>query len=271
MNKTRQGSAGQVALIVLVVSAVALTVGLSLSKKTVMETQVETDEEALKQAFNAAESGVDYYLSTGTTQYRSPDGKSLADVVVKDIGGTQAIDYGDFTPANSYANFWLVGHENDGSINYGDYYQGSEVDVCVDNAFNGSLVMSYFFRDGSGNFRQRRYIVNYGVSPNPVILNPSDLPNASCVSGKKGPRIVLVVGTTPLLVSVMPVFSGGRVTLENVGNSLLPVQGEQISSLGKAGEVSATTGVSRKLTVERRYKVPAFAMEAIMSGARILN
>ncbi len=267
MNKTKQR--GQVALVVLVVSAVALTLGLSLSKKTVIETQVETDEEALKQAFNAAESGVDYYLSTGTTKYTAPDGKSAADVTILNIGGTGAVDFGDYTPVNNYTYFWLVSHRDDASIDYTDYYLGDRVDVCVENDYAGSLVMGYFFRDGSNNYRLRRYVVNFGSSQ--VILNPSNLPAGVCDGGKKGARITLEVGTTPLLITVMPVFQGGRITMENVGGSLIPIQGKQISSLGRAGEISATTGVSRKLNVGKRYKIPGFAMEAVMSGARVLN
>jgi len=259
---------GQVALVVLVVSAVALTLGLSLSKKTVIETQVETDEEALKQAFNAAESGVDYYLSTGTTKYTAPDGKSMAEVTVSNVGGSEVISFGDYTPENNYTYFWLVSHFDDGSINYGDYYRGDRIDVCVEGGFAGSLLMGYFFRDGSGNFGQKRYVINFGGSQS--IPNQSNLPNGSCNSGS-GPRLPVVAGTTPLLITVMPLFGGGRIAIENVGGNLIPIQGTQISSLGKAGEVSATTGVSRRLSVEKRYKIPGFAMEAVMSGGRVLN
>lgn len=72
---------GQIALIVLLVSAITMTIGLSLSRKTVTETKIQTDQELLKQAFNTAESGVDYYLGTGKTEYTAPDEKSKADVV----------------------------------------------------------------------------------------------------------------------------------------------------------------------------------------------
>jgi Tfp pilus assembly protein PilX len=60
---------GQVALIVLIVSAVVLTLGLSTSKRTVTENKITTEEGLLKEAFNVAESGIEYYLSTGSTAY----------------------------------------------------------------------------------------------------------------------------------------------------------------------------------------------------------
>lgn len=250
-------------MVVLVVSAIALTLGLSLSRKTATETKVETDEEALKQAFNAAESGIDYYLSTGTTRYTAPDSKSMAEVTVADIGGTEIIDTGEYIRENYYAYFWLVGHGSNGAIDYKDYYPGTAVDICVDNGFGGSVVIGYFFRDGGGNFRQRRYVKNYGSDPN-IIPNPNATDTLGCSSGKKGVGVALVAGTTPLLVTVMPVFGGGKIAMESVEGGVFPVQGKEVLAIGRAGEVS------RKLGVERRYKIPGFMLEAV-AGVRVLN
>ncbi len=257
----RNGSSGQVALVVLLISAVTLTLGLSLTKKTTVETRIETDEESLKQAFNAAESGVDYYLSTGTTQYISPDSRSQADVVVSDIGGEDALDFNEFVVEGYYMNFWLVDHNDDGSINYGDYYSGSEVDICVLDSFSGSLLINYYYRDGGGSYLQKRYATNFGGAQ--VISNPSSLGVGSCQTGWKGMRIN--TQAVPLLVAISPIFVGARINLEEVGGNTFPIQGQEIASKGVIGEVS------RRVTVVRRYKIPDFMMEALTSGGQILN
>ena len=70
-----KNSKGQIALVILVISAIVMTIGLSVSKKTVVETKITTDEEQLKQAFNAAESGIDNYLGTGRKTFTASDSK----------------------------------------------------------------------------------------------------------------------------------------------------------------------------------------------------
>ncbi len=270
MEDRTMNQKGQVALIVLLVSAVALTFGLSVSRKTVTETRIESDEESLKQAFNAAESGVEYYLSTGLTQYSSPDGRSRADVTVEDLGADDVLDFEEYTIEGRYTYFWLVGHDDDGIINYGNFYEGTAVDICINNDFAGSMVMNYFYQDAGGNYRSRRFVTNYGSGAN-VIPNPSSLELGTCSAGTRGVRINLVAGSTPLLVAVSPIFSGGRIVLENVGGARLMSQGEEISSTGKVGEVAALTEVSRKVSVGKRYLVPGFMMEALTASGQILN
>ncbi|MDD2482862.1 MAG: hypothetical protein PHE71_01085 [Candidatus Shapirobacteria bacterium] len=60
--KNNQSNQGQIAIIVLLASAILLTLGMSASRKTVTDTKVDTDEELLKEAFNTAESGINNYL-----------------------------------------------------------------------------------------------------------------------------------------------------------------------------------------------------------------
>ena len=61
MNKKIQGLRGQVVLMVLLASALVLVLGLSAAKQATIETNFDTAQEFLKKAFNAAESGIEYY------------------------------------------------------------------------------------------------------------------------------------------------------------------------------------------------------------------
>ena len=107
---------GQVAIIVLLVSAVLMTLGLSLSKKSTVETKIDTNEELLKEAFNAAESGIDYYLGTGNNNYNAPGGQSSALVTTENIGGGSTLNFGEYIPVNGTEFYWLVNHNSDGSL-----------------------------------------------------------------------------------------------------------------------------------------------------------
>lgn len=264
----KKNSEGQVALVVLLVSAVLLTFGLSISRKSVSDVKINTDEELLKQAFNTAESGVDYYLSTGSTGYTSSDNKSKADISVSQIGGGSSLSYGQFVKASSNADFWLVAHDPvTGTLNESTFYGGNSVRICVDIGFSGALKVDYFYKT-AGVAKVDRFGFNFG-SVN-IVNNYTDETAAisgSCAANQKGVDVTLVAGATQILLNVEPLFTGTN--LDIVGNSAIPAQGEQISSLGKAGNLSGPLTVSRKVSVFNRYQLPQFMFDGLTSGGSV--
>lgn len=258
---------GQIALIVLLVSAITMTIGLSLSRKTVTETKIQTDQELLKQAFNAAESGVDYYLGTGKTEYTAPDEKSKADVVVSKIGGSTSIDSGGLVLENNTFLFWLVNHNSNGDIG-STFYGGTYVDICVDASFNTqALKVDYFYKEGNTYKIIRRGFYFGTTFPNDV-YGFSRGSGATLCGGSNGTRLTLTAGTTPLLIAIKPIGGNTSVTLK--GTVAFPLQGEEISSTGRAGDLTAG-GVNRKVTVLNRYKIPSFLLEAITAKGNITS
>ena len=236
---------GQVALIVLLVSAVVMTVGLSMSEKAVVETKIDTDEELLKQAFNAAESGIDYYLGTGEVDYSASDGSS-AEVEAEDFGEGETVNFGEFVNENDSALFWLVGHDGGDDIDFGDYYEGDSVDIGVGGDFAGAVKVDYYYLDG-GEYKVKRFGFNY-----------EDDRIANFTNGG-GATVDTSLGT-PLLLAVMPIFEGTEFTFDGSGG--FPSQGEEIRAVGKVADDSMG-GVSQTVKVYERYKVPLFMLEVI--------
>lgn len=243
-----RSESGQVALIALLISAVILTIGLSLSKKAVTETMVDTDEQALKEAFNMAESGLDYYLVTGNSTYRPEGTNSSAEIKVGPVGGQTTLDYGEMTMVNQPNFFWLVNHTSSGSLGT-DYYSNSNasVRVCVGTSFNSSLKMDVFYVTG-GVFGVKRYLAN-------------SFNNAICGIGKKG--VVVDITADSLLLVVTPVGADGYITLQGTTN--FPSQGEEIASVGKAEGGK----VMRKVKIQRRYKIPWFLLDAVLASGSV--
>ena len=118
INRSLNSKKGQVALIVLLVAAVVMTVGVSLSKKATVDIKVDTNEELSKKAFNAAESGVDNYLGTGSTVYKSEDAQTAADVSTVNVGNGTTVNFNQFILANQSSFYWLVGHDKNADIDY---------------------------------------------------------------------------------------------------------------------------------------------------------
>lgn len=264
-----KNQSGQVALIVLLVSAITMTIGLSLSRKTVTETKIDTDQELLKQAFNAAESGVDYYLGTGKTEYTAPDERSKADVVVNEIGGGTSIDSGGLVLENNTFLFWLSSHNDDGSIG-NTFYIGNYVDICVDAGFTGALKIDYFYKNATGNYKiERKGFYFGGSAPSGVSgFNPK-IVTTRC-SGNST-RFTLT-GAVPLLIAIKPIGGNTSLSLKSELTVLppFPLQGQEISSTGRAGDLS-TAGVNRKVTVLNRYKIPSFLLEAITAHNEVTS
>jgi Tfp pilus assembly protein PilX len=259
---------GQIALVVLVISAIIMTIGLSVAKKSVVETKITTDEEQLKQAFNAAESGIDYFLGTGKTNFTASDSKSKAEVATSPVGGgTNIVDMGAVTLANEESYSWMVGHNSDGSVNLGASFQGNALTLCIEDTFTGSLKVDYFYYQAP-NYQVSRLgynVVSSLVSGyDPIFgaaISCSGLPNTRSISLP----LTLNPGTVmPLLLAVKPIGNGTHIAVLGTGGTF-PAQGEEIRSTGTAGDltVGSNANVNRKVRVVNQYFVPAFMLDAI--------
>jgi len=248
---------GQVAIVVLLISAIVMTVGLSVSKRTVVETKIDKDEEQLKQAFNTAESGIEYYLKTSQTTYTASD-LSSASVSTEAVGVGRTINLGGIVLDNETQLYWLVGHNDDGTINYNAFYEGTVIDVCVNNNFAGALKIDYFYRNG-GNYSVWRN--GYNVANNNMVNGYTRVdPGASnCIPGMKAVNIdtIPLSGNTPLLLAVR-LIGWPSTNLVLRGDTDFPSQGENITSTGKVGN-----GVSQVVKVFNRYRVPVYMIDDI--------
>lgn len=250
MNKINKKQSGQVVLMVLLVSALMLTIGLSVSKNTVTETKVDTDEDLLKQAFNTAESGVEYYLATGSKQYIETD--SSATITTMDIGNQNQINSGGVVLNGNPFLFWLVNHEEDKTI--GDSrFNGNINQICVDNDFTGGLKIDLF------SFNGTTYSVNrlgYNMN-NSSTVNGFGQINNNCTGS--------ISVSNGMLLVVTPI--GGNTNISINGDAVFPSQGEEITSVGQM-----KSGVNTKITVLNRFnEIPPFMLDAVVSGDSVLS
>ncbi len=255
----------QTAIIVMLVAAVMLTLGLSLSKSSTTETKIDTNEELLKKAFNAAESGIDYYLKTERVNYDSPDGVSSAEISVQNISGDgQNLDFGEYTAQNGTEFYWLVDHNADGSLGT-NYYPGGAVNVCG-RGFTGSIAVDYFYLSGT-SYGVRRSGYNFSPVATERVNGFTDSVGSDCIT--------LTTDNNPLLVAVTPLINGGEFYLVASVGAVFPIQGIEITSTGYAGsseeEVKSSVGASRRISISRRYRVPAFMLFGLSAEDSVLS
>lgn len=245
--KNNQHHQGQVAIIVLLASAILLTLGLSASRKTITDTKIDTDEELLKEAFNTAESGINNYINTGSASYSDSSGGN-ATINSSPIGNSNSISSEGLVSANSSQSFWLVGHNADGTINLNDYYTGNTVSLSVDSDFAGAVKIDYFYLDASSVYRVQH--LGYNFKNSNTINNFTD-------SASNTVTLTLPSGK-PLLITVTPIAASSQLT---VSGSAFPLQGEEITAVGTAGN-----GVKTQIKTRNIYQIPSFFFESITAG-----
>ena len=252
MNKEEiiRKNSGQVVLMVLLVSALMLTIGLSVSKNTITETKIDTDEDLLKQAFNTAESGVEYYLATGNKQYTETD--SSATVTAINIGGGGEINSSGVVLSGEPFLFWLVNHEADKTIGTSKF-NGNINQICTDSSFTGGLKVDLFtFNGTSYSVNRLGYNMNGGSS-----VNGFSQISGNCTG--------LMSVTNGMLLVVTPIGGSTKVTVE--GNTAFPSQGEEITSVGQM-----SSGVNTKITVLNRFnEIPPLMLEPVTAGDSVLS
>lgn len=241
--KNNNNQKGQVVLMVLLASALILTLGLSASRQATTETKIDTDQELLKKAFNAAESGIEYYLGTGSLQYGTADSADgSASLSVKQLGDVQKLSFDNVTLSGGIEYFWLVNHEN-GDVGR-EYYSASNstVNVCDKFGATGTLVIDYYYKVGNV------------VTSNSVVAET----NASgCVSD------ISLAGGNSLLLVVTPIDFNPKIEIQ--GGTNFPVQGEEISSTGSIESVNNT------ITMVDKFEIPLFLFEAVSSDGDVTN
>ena len=274
-NKQR----GQVSLLVLLVAAVITTLGLSVSQKTVLETKIDTDEEALKQAFSSAESGIEYYLGSGapTTDgkltYTSPDGKSQAKVEVTALGTSSEIDFGTPVLAGDYEYFWMAPHNEDGSLNLtSGSYGGSQVKLCLSNTSSSLAEVVLLYKPLVGETSSLRRVVNFS---NSAVNGVNATGQVDCGSNWTGVLVdVDTTGGTKILLSVSPLGASTNMKIQAVGaGNVFPSQGSQITAVGEAGNISDVDGdpVRSKVAVQDRYKLLPFLLNPVSAADQVLS
>lgn len=245
MEVIKNNNKGQVALIVLLVSAVALTLGLSASKKAITDTKVDKNEAELKDAFNVAESSIDQYLSNGDKNYANGDNSATANVTTQSIGSGNQITSDGVVLDGQNSLFWLVNHNLDGSIGTTYFSKSKQIVVGVDSTFTGSLKVDYFYKNGA------IYSVNrsgYNFSATTVVNNYTYSASKSITINVNAEDALLLV-LTPI---------GGNTNLTLNSTVAFPIQGEEITAVGQVG-----SGVKTQVKTVNKYDVSDFFMESI--------
>lgn len=250
---------GQAAIIVLLISALAMSLGLSTSKRTVVDTKIDTDSKDLQEAFNVADSSLNTYLggSIGSDNvYYSNVGSSarveVSPLQATNINGISTLKFANFVSWGNRAYFWMMDTLADGNLDATKYYQGS-VRVCVDSGYNGAILIENFYKNGTSISTSRS---GYNLLSPGMVSGFTDLDNTQvvgCGNGMVGflvnvPAQSILLSASPLSSS-NPMLRGSSILLQATGAGVFPQQGTLLSAFGAAGSTQKVVRVEKRRTL----------------------
>jgi len=269
---------GQTLVVVLLVLAVALTVGLSIASRGISEVRVASVEDEASRALAAAEAGVEASLgsvaSTGVVTNIAGGGSSYV-LNSSSAGGGSQQTFGERTKAGDVATVYLSGRDGSGNLRLDDANAfDREFAVCWGNAPDidintPAVVLKVYYYDG-GNYgvagiaydpvsaraARNGFVVATSPGAGPCMINGAEygafwVKNINLVTTLGMPALA-----KPLALRMRLVYNGetgqalGVVGDNLTGSHDFPVQGVNLVSEGQAGSVV------RKLSVYTGYGDP---------------
>lgn len=254
---------GQIALISLLVLTIATTVGLSLIARTTTDISVTRNIEESTRAFSAAEAGIEETLKSGIASSGQIDpalGVSYT-VTIANISGsaTNPFVFPQKTVNETTETVWLVAHNADGTINESPTYTAGSIDVCWSSeSTTPALVVSVLYKKFGGSYSMAKIAFDPDGSRANNFSAPTQSTGgcgAATLTTYKSTITFSDVGITPavdtlIALRIRPVYSGTRIAITPAQD--LPVQGNTIESVGKAGG-----DIHRKIVVYQQYRSAA--------------
>lgn len=247
MKKTAKG---QALLIIILVMAVGLTVGLSLSTRSVSDLKVSGQTEDSARAFSAAEAGIEAVLKGDSAGLGNFDNASYTVTTPTSTPSTATLSLGDLNIADTYT-VWLTSHDPlTGDLQIGTTYDytGDSIDVCWGKADSASdepaMEVTVLYQDGAGVYKVWRgaYDRNNIINGNFFADTDSQAP---CTLTYRKNISLSSLGTTRIALRLRPFYAKASVSV--VPSANLPGQGLSIISSGTSGQTT------RKVVVTQSY------------------
>ncbi len=252
---------GQALIVILLVLAVALTVGLAIVSRTVTDIDTATTQEESSRALSIAEAGIEAALSGSTNL---PPG-----VVATDYKG-RAISISESLAAGESATIFLTGHDSDGNITEGvGEYAGNSLDLCWGTVSTGSkpAIEASLYYKAAGAYKVTRYAFDPDSRGG---FSGADTVTTNCPSDQAyiyHQQISNMPVSGKILLRVRLLYNGDTAHYVGVkGSSEFPIQGKNITSVATDGTTS------RKIEVFQRYPdLSPLLDSAVFSGAGLVK
>jgi hypothetical protein len=262
---------GQIVLILVLITVVGLTIGLSLVSRTITDVRISSQIEQSNRAFSAAEAGVESALKgaviggpTGTVSLANASAKYN----VTALGGGSNVFNFPLTETYNVQTLWLIAHKNDGTVDESASYPPStnnyppnlSFDVCWGSGTsNPAVIISLYYKDGS-NYKVAKGAYDGDPSSRTPANNfySADTGGSYCGGNYKyrktlTPSSDLGVSNPAaklIMLRIQPIYDNTQIAIAPATGESFPIQGKIITSIGQTN-----TGLARKIQVNQSYQV----------------
>lgn len=268
---------GQVVLILVLITVVGITIGLSLISRTITDVKISSQLEESNRAFSAAEAGIETALrstktaatANGTINLQGAD----AAYSVQQVGGTTDLFELPLTTTAKIQTVWLIGHIDDSHIDFAhpSFRPVDTLEICwgtsdpkTDDLKPALSVTLLYQQTSDTTFVTKR--LSFDPYAGRTATNNFTVAQEGSFCGGSYRYHTLLIPSNPapggfqaaandILIAFMlqPVYNDTGIAVQpqiGAGGTALPVQGKEIISSGKSD-----TGLVRKIVVNQGFAV----------------
>lgn len=252
--------AGQALLIVLLIMAVALTIGLSVISRSVTDIRISQQSEEAARAYSAAEAGIEEALVTGTGNSASfSETGATYQTAVAGFGGEEKFVFPQQLSPNEIYTLYLATYTSTSTPPFGPpyYNPANPLNLCWDG--NAAVEASLYYN--AGGYKVARWAVDPQAGRSPGFDSPDMGGGCADLAHKK--TLNFPAGTL-LFLRIRVFYENPRVGFTTPVGVTLPSQGNRIESTGTAGQAT------RKVEVVRFHPAPPEIFDfALYSGSNL--
>lgn len=272
---------GQTLLIILLVSAVILTVGLAIASYTITDIKISQQEEESARVFSAAEAGIEEALKLGAV----PEGGIVtiggitAKVTETIQGGNKDFDFGgEKFNAGDLANVWLIGHNEDGSFNPTEHFpENGTVKICwgestTINDSTPAVEVTLLYKEASGDYKIARGGYDPKLNRGNKFDPADDRDGGNCGNLAFAEDISfsgdfsVPSGAVPYLLRMRLLYNTASQPIAVSASNNLPTQGRCYESTATI----ETSGISRKVRRCQFFEAPPQIFDYVLfSGGEL--
>ena len=272
---------GQAILIVVLVMAIALTIGLAIISRSITDVRVSRQEEESARAFSAAEAGIEKTVALGLSSGTfTLNGQEVNyNVVSSGIGGSGVTEilFSEQLKSGEVQSVWLVNHDADGDLDPSSYYQGATINfywgnesTADDEVTTPALEATLVYQE-SGSFKIKRAVFDPSTASRKGSNNFSDAGAGATIDSE-----VLAFGAS-LDVAGIPYLLRLKLLYNESETHYVAVSSpasESLPSQGTCYQSSATvvgSDISRKIEQCRFYDVPPALFDYVLYSGQGLT
>ena len=256
--KNLRNQRGQALLIVVLVMAVALTIGLAVVSRSITDIKISRQEEESSRVFSVAEAGIEEALKLGSGTSGTISEISYTVSETAQGGGTEFV-FPKAIEAGDTQTLWLVEHEPDGDLIQTAFYTAGGLSVCwEDTDPETALEVSILYKD-AGVYKIARGAYDTEAASRGNSFDPPDAGDCAGLGRKKTLTwtdfgITLDSNTFLISLRLRPIYNQAKIGAVGVGGSggILPSQGKCYESTASL----STSGITRKVQQCQFHKTP---------------